>query len=253
MSLTLVGLGLCDEKDLTLRGIDAAKRADKVYVELYTSVWHGKDELEKIVGKRVAELKREDLEQHAGKIVDEAKAKEVVIFVPGDPLIATTHTTIIEQAKKCNIACNIVHNASIVSAIGEAGLHVYKFGASATVPFPEKTRGELPESVYGVLKLNKRAGLHTLLLLDITPGRCMTANEAIKTLLAVEDKRREGIFTGETEIVVFARAGSASPKIWFGRVADLLNTNFGEPPMVLIVPGVLHFTEREFLELLKHG
>ncbi len=39
--LTLIGLGLFDEKDLTLKGLEEAKNADKLYVELYTSYWHG--------------------------------------------------------------------------------------------------------------------------------------------------------------------------------------------------------------------
>lgn len=246
--LTLVGLGLSDEKDLTLRGIEAAKNADRIYIELYTSVWRGKDALEKIVGKRIEELKREDLEQKADKIVDEAKTKDIVVFVPGDPLIATTHTILVEQAKKCNITISIVHNASIVSAIAETGLHIYKFGAAATVPFPEKTKGKLPESVYDVIKLNKRAGLHTLLLLDITPERSMDANEAMKLLLGIEEQRKEGVFTNEAEVVVFARAGSIDSKIVCGKVAELMEKDFGEPPMVIIVPGILHFTEREYLK-----
>lgn len=245
--LTLVGLGLCDEKDLTLRGIEAAKQADKVYIELYTSVWHGKEELEKLIGKEIKELKREDLEQHADKIAEEAKTKNVVIFVPGDPLVATTHTILIEYCMKNNIEFHIVHNSSILSAIGETGLHIYKFGATATVPFPEKTGGKLPESVYDVIKLNKRSGLHTLLLLDIASGRCMTANEAMKILLEVENKRREDVFTDNTETVVFARAGSKDSLIVFGKVGELKEKNFGKPPIVLIVPGLLHFTEKDYL------
>jgi len=253
--LTLVGLGLHDEKDLTLRGIEAAKAADKVYIELYTSVWRGKEELEKIIGKKIEELGREDLEQHASKIIEEAKTKNIVIFVPGDPMIATTHVMLLEQAMKSNIEgdieVNIVHNASIVSAVGETGLHIYKFGATATVPFPEKTGGKLPESVYDVIKLNKKAGLHTLLLLDITPGRCMTAAEAMKILLSIEEKRKEDVFTDETDIVVFARAGSEGSLIVFDKVAELKNRDFGEPPMVLIVPGLLHFSEKDYLSLMS--
>ena len=50
--LTLIGLGLYDEKDLTLRGIEQAKKADKAYIELYTSKWHGNiKNLEKLIGK----------------------------------------------------------------------------------------------------------------------------------------------------------------------------------------------------------
>jgi len=246
--LTLVGLGLFDEKDVTLRGIEAAKAADAVYIELYTNAWRGRDALEKIVGRKIIELKREDLEQRAAKIINEAKTKDVVLFVSGDPLIATTHSMILNDAKKAGVETKIVHNASIVSAIGETGLHVYKFGATATVPFPEKTGGKLPESVYDVLKSNQTSGLHTLLLLDITPERCMIPEEAIRTLLDMEEKRGEKIFTSETRIVVFARAGAPDSKIFFGKVRELKGADFGEPPMVLIVPSRLHFSEKNFLE-----
>lgn len=249
--LTLIGLGLYDEKDLTLRGIDAAKQADEVYIELYTSVWHGKEELEKIVGKGIGELSREDLEQGAYKIVGKAKTKNVVVFISGDPLVATTHSILLEEARKGGVETKIIHNASMVSAIAETGLHIYKFGATATVPFREKTGGKLPESVYDVVKLNKRVGLHTLLLLDIDGGRCMGAQEGMKILLALEEARKENIFTTDTKAIVFARAGSSDSKIWFGRVDNLLETDFGNPPMVLIIPSILHFAEKEYLENFK--
>jgi len=246
--LTLVGIGLHDEKDLTLRGIEAAKSADKVYIELYTSVWHGKSELEKIIGKDIVELKRADLEQHSDKLIEEAKTNNIVILIPGDPMIATTHSILIEAAKNAAIGANIIHNASIVSAIGETGLHIYKLGASATVPFLEKTGGKLPESVYNTLKMNRANGLHTLLLLDITPEKSMTANEAMKLMMAIEEQRKEDMFTGDTEVIVFARTGSGEDSaIAFGKVSELMAKDFGEPPMVLIVPGILHFSERDFL------
>ena len=248
--LTLVGLGLWDERDVTLRGIEAAKSADAVYIELYTNAWRGKEALEQIVGKKITELKREDLEQGAAKIIGESKTKDVVLFVSGDPLVATTHSALLAEAKKAGIRTRIVHNASIVSAIGETGLHVYKFGATATVPFKEKTAGEPPESVYDTIKANKERGLHTLLLLDITPERCMTPNEAMGTLMELEGERGEKVFTDETEVVVLARAGSPDSKIAFGRVRELKDADFGEPPMVLVVPGTLHFSEKEYLYIL---
>jgi len=246
--LILAGLGLRDERDLTLRGIEAAKAADKVYIELYTGKWHGTEKLKDIIGKTPVELKREELEQDADKIVDEAKEKDVIVLVPGDPLVATTHLALIEAAKKSGVKTKIIHNSSIVSAIAETGLHIYKFGATATVPFPEKTKGKLPESVYEVLKLNRAAGLHTLLLLDITPEKCMTPNEAIRILLEMEKKRKENIFTSDTAIVVFCRAGSDDSQIAYGKVSELAGKDFGEPPMAMVVPGMLHFTEKEYLE-----
>jgi diphthine synthase len=250
--LTIVGLGLRDEKDLTLRGIEAAKAADTLYIETYTSVWHGLKELERIVGKPIKELKRGDLEDNAKKIVDEAKEKDVVLFVPGDPLVATTHLILIEMAKETGLKTKIIHNTSIISAVAETGLHIYKFGATATVPFPEKTKGALPESVYDVIRLNKTNGLHTLLLLDITPEKCMLPKEAIELLLKIEEKRKEGVFTAGTPILIFARAGSEDSRIAYGEAKELAKKDFGKPPMVIIVPGKMHFTENGYLEKLKY-
>jgi hypothetical protein len=36
--LYLIGLGLGDEKDITLRGLEAVKKCEKVYMEAYTSL-----------------------------------------------------------------------------------------------------------------------------------------------------------------------------------------------------------------------
>ena len=36
--LYIIGLGLGDEKDITLRGLEAIKICDKVYIEAYTSL-----------------------------------------------------------------------------------------------------------------------------------------------------------------------------------------------------------------------
>ena len=36
--LYIVGLGLGDERDITLRGLDAVKKCARVYLEAYTSI-----------------------------------------------------------------------------------------------------------------------------------------------------------------------------------------------------------------------
>lgn len=36
--LYIIGLGLGDEKDITLRGLEAVKKCEKVYMEAYTSL-----------------------------------------------------------------------------------------------------------------------------------------------------------------------------------------------------------------------
>jgi diphthine synthase len=36
--LYLVGLGLADEKDITVKGLEIVKKAERVYLEAYTAV-----------------------------------------------------------------------------------------------------------------------------------------------------------------------------------------------------------------------
>ena len=36
--LYLIGLGLADETDITVKGLDIVKRAERVYLEAYTSI-----------------------------------------------------------------------------------------------------------------------------------------------------------------------------------------------------------------------
>lgn len=249
--LTLIGLGLWNEKDITIKGFERARKADRVYVELYTSKWHGDlKNLEKIFDKKVEVLKREDLEEDSDKILQEAKEKNVVLFVPGDPLIATTHASLLMDAKRKRIDTEVIHSSSIYSAIGESGLHIYKFGATATIPFPEKTSELFPISTYETIRENVKRGLHTLLLLDVISekNRYMTPNEGMEILLKTEEQMKENIFTRNTKIVVFVRVGSEKPLLVYGNVKNLIGRNFGEPPFVMIVPGELHFTERDYLK-----
>lgn len=250
--LTLIGLGLLDEKDLTLRGMEEAKKADKLYIETYTTVWLGKvKNLEEMAGKKIEILKRKDLEEGLEKILEESKNQNIAIFVGGDPLVATTHSSLLLEAKKQGIQTKVIHNSSIISAIAETGLHLYKFGPSVTVPFPEKTKGKLPESIYDVIKMNRTRGLHTLCLLDVDAEekKYMTSKDAMKILLDIENKRKENVINQDTDMIIFARAGSDRPLIHYCKARELVEKDFGEPPIVLIIPGILHFTEKEYLSL----
>jgi diphthine synthase len=252
--ITLIGIGLFDEKDVTLRGIEEAKKADKVYIEFYTSYWHGNlKNLEKMIGKKIEILQRKDLEDELKKILELAKNQNITILAQGDPLVQTTHAALVQEARKMKIKTRIIHNASVISAIAETGLHPQKFGPYVTIPFLEKTKGRLPESVYDVIKINKSRGLHTLCLLDVVSeeGKYMNINEAVNVLLVLENKRKEEVFTENTEAIIFAKAGSEKPLLVFGKVKDLMKREIKELPAVLIIPGILHFTEKEYLSLLK--
>jgi len=249
--LILIGLGLWNEEDITLKGLKRAKNADVVYLEIYTSKWYGNlERLESILDKKINIVRREGLEEKSDKILEEARDKKVVLFVPGDPVIATTHASLLIDAKNKGIETEVIHNASIYSAIGETGLHIYRFGATVTIPFLEKTSNKFPKSIYETIRENKRKGLHSLLLLDVIheKNKYLTPNEGMKILLRIEEGMKKNVFTEDTEVVVFARAGSKNLLIVHGKVEDLIKKDFGEPPFVIIVLGKLHFTEKDYLK-----
>ena len=251
--IVLVGLGLNDDRGISLRGLDEAKRCDQVFLEAYTSVMPdlSLDRLSALCGKRVQVMERKDFEERSGRVLlDAAVRSKVVLLVPGDPLIATTHNVLRIEAAKRGIQCKIVHGASVFSSvIGLSGLHSYKFGKTVTVPFPSEVPADTP---YRVIADNRRLGLHTLCLLDIkiAEGKFLGVAEALKTLLSVEERMNEGVVTGNSLVVVVGRAGSDDVLVKAGFVKNLLSFDFGAPPFSVVFVGELHFTEAEALVVL---
>ena len=247
--LVFVGLGLNDEKGISVKGLEETKTADYVFMELYTSLMpdFSLQRFETLCGKKVQVVSRRELEEENGAIILEAAKKGKAVFlVPGDPFIATTHVTLRIDAEKHGIKTRIIHGASIISAIiSLSGLHNYKFGKTVTVPFPEN----FSETPYNVIAQNKKLGLHTLCLLDLKANekQFLSINQAITMLLEVEQKKKKGVITPETAAVGIARAGSDNPTLKADFVKNLVNFDFGEPPYSLIFPGDLHFMEIESL------
>jgi diphthine synthase len=247
--LVFVGLGLNDEKGISINGLEETKTADYVFMELYTSLMpdFSLERFEASCGKKVQLISRCELEEENGAIILKASQKGKAVFlVPGDPFIATTHVTLRVDAAKRGVKTRIIHGASIISAIiSLSGLHNYKFGKTVTVPFPENFSA-VP---YNVIAQNKSLGLHTLCLLDLKAAekQFLSINQAITMLLKVEKKNNKGLVTPETPAVGIARAGSKKPTLKAGFVKDLLNFDFGEPPYSLIFLGDLHFMETESL------
>lgn len=239
---------------MSLRALQEIKGADIVYAEFYTSVVLDLklSELEHLVEKCIKVVGREIVEQHPEEILKNALSKKVAFLVPGDPMAATTHVDLRLRAAKAGIETKIVHGASIISAApGISGLHSYKFGRSATIPFPDNPS----QTPYEVLAENKKRGLHTLFLLDIRAEqkKIMSANEAIEILLRLEERLGGKFFIPSTLAVVVARAGSDDSLVLANSAARLLEMDFGDPPHVLIVPGKLHFVEKEALEIFARA
>ena len=92
----LIGLGLCDESDITLRGLNAIRGASRVYLEAYTSILMvPKERLESFYQKTLILADRETVESNADEIL----------------------------------------NASILTAVGSSGLQLYNFGQTVSLVF----------------------------------------------------------------------------------------------------------------------
>ncbi len=263
--LYLIGIGLNDKEDITIKGLNAIKKCTRVYLENYTSILQtNKAELEEFYDKKIILADRYMVEKNSNEILNNATNEDVAFLVVGDVFGATTHTDLFLRAKEKNIPIKIINNTSILNAIGIVGLELYKYGKTTSIVFPDDNW--LPETPYEVIKSNKTLGLHTLCLLDIKvseptkqdilkekdvsqKSRFMTIAEAINVLLKIGEKRKENVFTEDTMCIGVARIGSNDYKIKYAKVSVLLKEDFGSPLHSLIIPGKLHFIEEDMLKL----
>lgn len=246
MPLIFIGLGLNDEKGMTLEGLEESRKADSVFGEFYTNIMPNLDlkRLEKKIGKKVEVLNRAELEEEGGRRLLKAASNESVAFlVPGDPLIATTHISVRLSLAKMGIASRVIHAPSIVSAVcGATGLQSYKFGKSITVPRDQP----LPRSVLDTISDNNDRGLHTLVLLDVQVGKNsqMTIRDAVAKMTTADPRLEARLAVG------VARLGSRDEKVKASNMNSLIEEDFGNGPHSLVVAGRLHFMEAEALEVL---
>jgi len=252
MVLYMIGLGLYDEKDITVRGLEAVKSSKLVYLEDYTSKLSVSiKKLEDYYGKKVISADRDMVEKNSDEILNHAVKENVSFLVVGDVFSATTHVDIYLRAKEKGIQIEVINNTSILTAIGLVGLELYKYGKTTSMPYFEPSFK--PQTPYDVIKQNKKQGLHTLVLLDIKRDldKYMSVNECLKQFLEIEEERKESVINNELMVVGCARLGSNNFKIKYGKVSALLNEEFGDPLHCLIVPGKMHFMEEDMLTQWK--
>lgn len=199
MVLYFVGLGLADEKDVTMKGHEAITASKYVYLEAYTSILMiEQKKLEEYYNKEFILADREFVESNCEDMIKQALEDEVSFCVVGDPFGATTHTDLFLRCKEMGVEVKVIHNASIISAMGITGLQLYRFGEIISIPF--FTENWRPYSFAEKIDHNLKRGLHTLCLLDIKvkepteeslcmkvkeymPPRFMSTNTAVEQLL----------------------------------------------------------------------
>ena len=233
MTFYLIGLGL-DLKSISVDALDIIKKCKKVYLEYYTVNFPYKNqELEKSLGIKIEKLNREQVEKE--KFLDDAKKQDICLLVYGSPLTATTHISLVLKCKKEEIKLKILHNSSILDAVAETGLQAYKFGKITNITKHES------ESFFKIIEENKICGAHSLILLDIG----LSVSDALKKLEEIARKRNFKL----KEIIICSCLGTKKAVMKYGKIEKLAKENF-KLPACIIIPGNLHFIEKEALENL---
>ena len=252
--LTFVGLGLYDERSITVEGRAAVRAADRVVAEFYTSRLAGTtvEELEAYHDIEIDVRDRAGVERDPGPILDAAESEDVAFLTAGDAMIATTHVDLRLRAADRGIDTRVIHGTSAVTAAaGLSGLQSYRFGKTTTLPFERAHGGEgVPDSVLATIAANRERGLHTLVLLDIKVDdpRGKPGDEPfMRAETAAEMLSEAGV---EGPGVVIARAGSPNPIVAADRLDALAARSFGDPLHMLVLPGDLHHLEADALETL---
>ncbi|KAL9009860.1 MAG: hypothetical protein Q9173_005150 [Seirophora scorigena] len=261
--LYLVGLGLADETDITVKGLNIVKKADRVYLEAYTSILMvDKNKLEAYYERPIIVADREMVESNDEDILARADVENVAFLVVGDPFGATTHSDLVLRARQQHIPIQIIHNASVMSAVGATGLQLYNFGQTVSMVFFTDTWK--PSSFYDRVRENRQIGLHTLMLLDIKvkeqseenlargrkifePPRFMTAGQCAAQMLEIEESRGEGAYAPGSLAVAVARLGAPDQQMVAGTLKQISVTDLGAPLHSLVLLGKAHDLEREYI------
>ena len=255
--LWLIGLGIEGLGGMNMKGREILKTCNLVYIERFTGYLsevelnelrlyceHDDNDVN-VVGRLFVEDGRE--------ILEKAVNNEVALIVYGEALIATTYMELFIRATKRGIKVEVIHSASgITSLIGESGLQIYKFGRTSTI----MSEPQSAISVYNTLLDNLLLGNHTLILTEYSETKesispfFLDPTIALKMLMDVEKDQRSRAFTEDTFVLVASRIGRTDKKIISGQVRSLMETNYGIGPHSLIVPGRLHFVEKEAISCI---
>jgi len=233
--LYLIGLGL-NENGISLEGKDAVNKCDKIYLECYTIDFPYKiEKLEKVLGKKIEKLLRGDVESN--RLVKESKKEDVALLIYGSPLFATTHMTLLLDCKNEKVKTKIIYSASVFDAISETGLQLYKFGKISSMP--RWQRNFEPDSFLEFALQNSSIKAHSLILVDIG----LNFDSALEELELASKRRKFKL----DKVIVCSNLGTSKSEIFYGKIEDLKKKKVVSP-YCLIIPGEMHFVEKESIE-----
>ena len=258
--LRFIGLGINGHKTMSTHVLEILRNCNAIYLDKFTG-FVSDDDLKEL--RSLAELHDFEINilpaerwfvEDGRDILEQARTSDLVLLTYGDPFIATTLIELYVRAVKNSIKVDVIHAASgITSLIGEAGLHIYKFGRIVTITSEPLST----VSVYNAIFENLLGRNHTLILTeyDNEHGKLffLNPNSAFNTLLQAEKDFRFKVFFEDTFAIVASRIGMPDQKIVSGTVRSLNGIDFGQGPHSIIITGALHFTEVEALITLTHN
>lgn len=235
--LYIIGLGL-NQEGISLEGKDMLSRCKRVYLEHYTVDFpYSVQELaDKIGVKKIHIADRDKVENLS--LVDEAKKLNVALLVYGSPLVATTHSTLMEECHASGVKVKILHAGSVFDSVLSTGLQFYKFGKVASMPAWKKSF--TPTSFMQVVKDNRSIDAHSLILIDIG----LPISEALVQLSEAADKEEVTL----DQIIICQALGTKHQKILVRHFSEAQELTSVRHPYCIILPGKLHHMEKALLE-----
>jgi len=235
--LYLIGLGLSQDS-LSRKGLRIARKCKKIYLENYTVEFpYSIDAIKEVIGKKIHLADRDFVESL--EIIDEAVRTDIALLIYGSPLTATTHITLLEEAKKSRVKVKVIYNASVIDAVGATGLQLYKFGKIASMPKWQPEKKFTPDSFMEIVKHNMSMKAHSLILIDIG----LRFRDSMKQL----EEAAKNNSINLKEIVVCQALGTKRQRILYSNIETLKKMRDIICPFCIIIPSKLHFMEKEFL------
>ncbi len=251
--LYFIGLGL-NVKQLTKEAEFALKNAKTIYVEVYTSMYSegSLEELEKISGKEIIKIYRDETETNFEKIIESAKNEIIAFCVFGNITSATTHSILISDCIQNQIEYKLIPGISIFSVIPMlTGLQEYRFGRTVSIVKPLENYA--PTSFIDWIIDNKQRGLHTLCLSDIKIDEknnyLMQPFESAKRIIEVALEKQ--IDARLWKCIAITGACSNRQLVYYtdlGKLEQFI-TDYDVPSSIVIL-GNLQMDEEEFISNL---
>jgi diphthine synthase len=145
--------------------------------------------------------------------------------------------TLLLDCKNENVKTKIVYSASIFDAISETGLQLYKFGKISSMPRWQKNFE--PDSFLEFAEQNNSIKAHSLILVDIG----LNFDNALNELELASNRRKFKL----DKLIVCSNLGTSKSEIVYGKIENLKKKKIISP-YCFIIPGEMHFMEKESVE-----